>query len=118
MAEETADAAYVLPRAMMATVALNGLLGLVANITLCYCIGDIEEVISTRTGFAFIQVFYNTTQSLAVTNTMVAIIIILSCFCTITMMAASSRQLFAFARDKGVPFHHLFARVSRSMVAI
>jgi choline transport protein len=28
-----------------------------------------------------------------------------------TNMATASRQLFAFARDKGVPFHNWFARV-------
>ena len=43
---------------------------------------------------------------------MVSILVILSQFCAVTNMATASRQLFSFARDKGVPFHNYFEKAS------
>ncbi|KAI7361466.1 hypothetical protein KC336_g21822, partial [Hortaea werneckii] len=103
MAEELQDAAYTLPRVMTLATFANGLMAFVMLIAICYCIGDIEAVLSTPTGYPFIQIFYNITGSLAATNAMTAFIIILSASSCITIMAGSSRQLFAFARDDGLP---------------
>ncbi|KAI7235503.1 hypothetical protein KC330_g4243 [Hortaea werneckii] len=89
----------------------NGLMAFVMLIAICYCIGDIDAVLSTPTGYPFIQIFYNTTGSLAATNAMTAFIIILSASSCITIMAGSSRQLFAFARDDGLPFSKWVAHV-------
>ncbi|RMZ05201.1 hypothetical protein D0864_02535 [Hortaea werneckii] len=111
MAEELQDAAYTLPRVMTLATFANGLMAFVMLIAICYCIGDIEAVLGTPTGYPFIQIFYNTTGSLAATNAMTAFIIILSASSCITIMAGSSRQLFAFARDDGLPFSKWVARV-------
>ena len=32
-------------------------------------------------------------------------------FCAVNVLTTSSRQVFAFARDKGIPFHTFFSRV-------
>lgn len=104
MSEELQDAAYQLPRTIMRTSVINGALGLVAVITMCYCIGNTSEVVNTPYIYAFIQVFYNSTGSKAATSAMTAIILVMVTFCCITMMASASRQLFAFARDGGFPF--------------
>ncbi|OQO00905.1 hypothetical protein B0A48_13594 [Cryoendolithus antarcticus] len=112
MAEELQDAAYVLPRIMVIGVVFNGLLMFITCIMICYCIGDLETVLTTPTGYPFIAIFYNATQSFAATNTLTAIIIILCILSNITIMAGSSRQLFAFARDGGVPFSRWVSHVS------
>lgn len=111
MAEELQDAAYSLPRVMTLATFANGLMAFVMLIAIYYCIGDIDAVLSTPTGYPFIQIFYNTTESLAATNAMTAFIIILSASSCITIMAGSSRQLFAFARDDGLPFSKWVAHV-------
>ncbi|KAK4574910.1 hypothetical protein LTR86_000759 [Recurvomyces mirabilis] len=111
MAEELTDAAWTLPRVMTVATVLNGALMWIMLITICYCIGDAESVLTTPTGYPFIQIFYNTTDSLAAANTMTALIIILSACSCITVMAGSSRQLYAFARDHGVPFGAWVAKV-------
>ena len=69
-------------------------------------------VLTTPTGYPFIQIFFNSTKSYAGTNAMTAIIIILSVFSNVTVLAGASRQLFAFARDEAVPFSHWLAYVS------
>jgi len=104
MAEEIKDASYALPRSMLWSIAVKGALGLVMTITICFCIGDVATVLTTPIGYVFIQMFYNTTSSLAATNAMSAIVIIVAFFSVITIMASASRQLFAFARDDGLPY--------------
>ncbi|KAK2877814.1 hypothetical protein FQN49_001171 [Arthroderma sp. PD_2] len=111
MSEELRNASKTLPKAMMATALFNGSLGIIMVITFCYTIGDLESVLATPTGYPFIQVFYNATMSKAGATAMTAIMTSLSIFCGMTNMATASRQLFAFARDKGVPFSRHFQKV-------
>jgi choline transport protein len=68
-------------------------------------------VLTTPTGFPYIQIFYNTTGSLSSTNAMTSLIIVLGFFGNVTVMAGSSRQLFAFARDEGMPFSGWISKV-------
>jgi len=74
-------------------------------------IGNLNTVLNSPTGEPFIQVFYDTTQSNAGTCVLTALLIIVSFFGCVDNVAAASRQLFAFARDKGVPFHRWVAHV-------
>jgi choline transport protein len=114
MSEELQDASKTLPRAMISTVAFNGVLGFVMLITFCFCLGDIDSVLSTPTGYPFIQVFYNATLSKRGATAMTSIMIVLATFGGMTNMATASRQLFAFARDQGLPFSGFFSSVSVS----
>ncbi|KAI4191057.1 MAG: hypothetical protein L6R41_000372 [Letrouitia leprolyta] len=115
MSEEVEDASRTLPRSIMWSVYLNGAMGLIMAITMCYCLGDLQEVVKTDTGYPFIQVFFNVTKSYAATNIMTTIIIITLTACCISEVATSSRQLWSFARDKGIPFSDWFAYVSPTM---
>ncbi|KAL8636513.1 MAG: hypothetical protein Q9226_009246, partial [Calogaya cf. arnoldii] len=100
MAEEVRNASKTIPRIMLATMAFNGALGFVMLVTLCFCVGNLEEVLETKTGYPFIQIFYNATPQGA--TTMVSILAVCGQFAGVTAMATASRQLFSFARDKGV----------------
>ncbi|KAK3632377.1 hypothetical protein LTR56_016391 [Elasticomyces elasticus] len=126
MAEELVNASFTLPRILLWATVVNGAMAFVMLVTFCYCIGDLESgnpldtywlpireqssrpMMRTRwltpQSNPQIQVFYNSTQSLPAANAMTSLIIILSACSNITVMAGSSRQLFAFARDSGVPF--------------
>jgi amino acid transporter len=68
-------------------------------------------VYSTKTGFGYLVVFYNATGSYAGASAMAAIVIIVIIFCSTTMLATTSRQLFAFARDRGMPGSSWLAHV-------
>ena len=112
IAEEIKDASETLPKAMMSAVGVNGVLGFVMVVTLCFTMGDINSIIKSPTGYPFIQIFYNTTQDYAATNTMTAILIVTLTASTITEVATASRQLWSFARDRGLPFSSFFVYVS------
>lgn len=113
MGEEVRDAAHVVPRAMMWTWVGNGLLGWIMTITFCYCVGDIESVLTTPLGTAFMQVFLNATKSKAATTVLTVLMLTIATFACVAVMATNSRQLFAFARDNGVPFSKTFSKVSK-----
>lgn len=112
MAEELRNASKTLPRAMIATMLINGALGFVMLVTFCMVLGDPDNVLSTPTHQPFIQVFYNTVQSKAGATVMTCIIIVTIGCGVVNNIATSSRQLWAFARDKGVPFSGWFSVVS------
>src|ERR1700710_1978072 len=100
---------------MFTTIIFNGILGFIMLITMCYCLGDLDAVFSspvTAIGVPFIQVFANGVKSNAGASVMTAILIVLSTVGCVTNSAAASRQLFAFARDRGVPFSNYFSFVS------
>ena len=96
----------------MSGVAVNGTLGFLMVITLCFTLGDVSSVLATPTGYPFIQIFFNTTQSYAATNVMTTIIIVVLTSSVISEIATSSRQLWSFARDGGFPFSPIIATVS------
>ncbi|KAJ5645398.1 hypothetical protein N7507_011409 [Penicillium longicatenatum] len=112
MSEEIKDASETLPKAMMSSVAVNGVLGFIMLVTLCFTLGEVDKVLDTPTGYPFIQIFYNTTGSLAATNAMTAVLIVTLTASTITEVATASRQLWSFARDEGIPFSSFFAYVT------
>ncbi|KAI6806520.1 hypothetical protein KC342_g18946, partial [Hortaea werneckii] len=70
MAEELYDASITLPKAIMWSVAPNACLGILVILTLAFCSGNIEEVLQTRTGEPFVQIFYNATGSKAASSVM------------------------------------------------
>ncbi|KAF2719257.1 amino acid transporter [Polychaeton citri CBS 116435] len=113
MSEELQDASKMVPRCMLWSTFSNGLLGLVMLIVYSYCIGNnFLGVTETKTGYAYIQVFYNATHSYAGANAMASIIIIVLIFCSTSILTATSRQLFAFARDGGFPFGKTLAKIN------
>ena len=95
---------------------MNGTLGFLMVITLCFTVGDVNTVITTPTGYPFIQIFFNTTQSYSATNVMTTIVIVVLTSSVISLMATSSRQLWSFARDGGLPFSRIIAIVSREFI--
>jgi len=93
-------------------VILNSVLGFIMVVTLCFTLGDATQIVTTPTGFPFIQVFYNSTQSYSATNVMVTILIVTLTSSAISEVATASRQIWSFARDNGLPFSGFLSYVS------
>jgi choline transport protein len=112
LSEELKDAAWVLPRAMVATALVNYALGFIMTVTIMSTLGDdIPGLLTTPLGQPWIQVLLNATESRVGTSILTAVLCLLLLFCAINQITTSSRQLFAFARDKGLPFSDFLARV-------
>lgn len=100
---------------MIIGTVVNGGLGWVMIITLCFCLGDLQSVLSSPTGMPFIQVFLNATNSTAAATAMTVFVLIPMIVSNLTAVSTASRQCFAFARDSGLPFSHWLSRVSREV---
>jgi amino acid transporter len=111
MSEEIKDASLTLPKAIMWAAGLNGSLGFVMIITFCFTLGNVLDIIATPTGYPFIQVFFNVTNSHAGASVMTAILIINIISACISTVATASRQTWSFARDRGLPFSSFIAYV-------
>jgi len=105
-------------RAMMWATLINGMLGCIMMITFCFAVGDnLQDILDSPSGIPVIQLLYNVTGSKAGTVVMSVVLLILNYFSTITTIASSSRQTWAFARDKGFPFSDWLAHVSPGRIA-
>ncbi|KAJ5554290.1 hypothetical protein N7513_004249 [Penicillium frequentans] len=113
MAEEVANAATVIPQAIITGMTLNSLLGFSMMLTILFCLGDVKSVLDSATGFPFIQIFYNSTHSYAGASVMTALIIVLTMACSIGITATASRMTWSFARDHGFPFSHYLKKVNK-----
>ena len=100
MSEEIRDASRILPLAMIWTLVLNGIAGLIMSITFAYCLGPFQASLRPPYFFAFIGTFYTATESDAGATAMSCMIIIVTLCSAITNVATGSRQMFAFARDQ------------------
>jgi len=113
MSEEIRDASLTLPRAIMWSAGINGSLGFIMTITFCFTLGNLTSIIESPTGYPFIQVFYNSTNSNAGAAIMTAVVIVNITSACISTVATVSRQTWSFARDKGLPFSGFISHVSR-----
>jgi len=111
MAEELENPARYVPIAMVGSVAINGTLGLIYCIVLLFCLGDLDDLLATTTGFPFMQLFLNSTRSTAgatILSLMVSLIAVAGAFAG---LISTSRTAWAFARDGGTPYSKYLAHV-------
>ena len=112
LAEELQDASKQLPRAMIVASGLNYIIGFVMLIVLVFVLGDVQKVLETPTGQPWVQVLWNATQSKVPVIIFTALICFFLIFTAINSSVCVSRQIFAFARDGGLPYSEWIRKVS------
>jgi hypothetical protein len=157
LSEELQEAAWVLPRSMVTSAAVNYTLAFLMLISKCPCAelkkrtyltdnerpaaflitkgGDVEQLISTPYVQPYVQIvgnrfklaagrisswfsrsqFYNATQSIPAASALTALVFVLIMFGIINQVTTTSRQLWSFARDGGLPFSAFLSRVQPGM---
>jgi choline transport protein len=103
LAEELKDSSKNLPKAMIYYAVVNYSIGFIMILAFMFVIGDVTSVLNTPTMQPWIQVIWNATNSKAGTIIMTALIVFFFIFGAVNTNTTSSRQLFAFARDGGLP---------------
>lgn len=112
MSEEINNAAIVVPRAMVFSIGLNGLLGIGMLIATLFSLGDIETILSAP--FPFMAIFEQAVANTGGASAMAAIITVLMICALIGFVASGSRMTWAFARDQGLPGWRYISMVSIS----
>ena len=111
MSEEIKRPSMNVPRAMVFSILLNGVLGFGILIAALFCLGDVEAVLSTSTGYPFMAMFQQAVGSTGGSLTMAALITILCICATISFVATASRMTWSFARDRGTPGWKMLSKV-------
>ncbi|KAK4966989.1 hypothetical protein LTR66_012008 [Elasticomyces elasticus] len=111
MTEEIKDARKQAPRAIIMSVWVGAVTGFIFLIAACFCIGDIAAVATSTTGVPIIQIFYDSTQSVAGASCLSMLLIVIDIACANAMTAEGGRAVYAFARDRGLPFSDLWSKV-------
>lgn len=112
MSEEVRNASKSVPRAMLTVFVANFALLFPMILTACYHIPDMEAALADDTAYPFIHVLRQSMSRAWVTVVLVVTVGLLVCS-NITFLTATSRDLYAFARDQGLPFSGWIARVDR-----
>jgi len=112
MTEEMKSASKEAPKAIILSVILGAVTGFAFLLTLCFCIGDINETANTTTGVPVIQILYDSTGSKAGTCVLASMISVIVIVAGNNLIAEGSRSIYAFARDHGLPFSGFLSRVS------
>lgn len=111
LAEELKNSAWRLPRSMLLTAISNYITSFIIVVTLIFCLGDLNSVTSSSTGQPYIAVVLNATQSVTATKILAIIVLILVVSCSVNGVTTTSRQLWSFARDGGLPFSPWLSQV-------
>ncbi|KAI1173213.1 putative GABA permease [Nemania sp. FL0916] len=118
MSEEIQSAAIVVPRSLIFSILINGLLALAILLGLLFCITDLSDALaaSQTLFYPFIEVFYTSTKSVAGAAVMASIVLILGIVSAVGAYASASRLIWSFSRDKGLPLSKHFVKLSNRML--
>ena len=115
MSEEIQNAANIVPKSIVLSYFYNGLLGLGMILAMLFARGDLSTLENPPSGYAFIEIYYQATHSVAGTAVMASFILIMQFCATISVQTSASRMLWSFSRDMGVPGWNVLRRV-RSLI--
>ncbi|KAF8130357.1 amino acid/polyamine transporter I [Boletus edulis] len=111
ISEEATNATTAVPWAIVSAVSIASLLGWAINISLTFCMGtDLTSLISSPQPMA--QIFLN---SFGQTGTLViwSFVVLVQYMMGSSLVLATSRQTFAFARDGALPLSSILYRMNR-----
>lgn len=106
MSEEVQNSRHALPRAIFWTIALNGALAYAMVVTILFCMGPMEDVLTSA--YPMFTILQNTTGSTSVTTAMICGLLLISLSATLGSIASVSRLTWAWARDGGLPRYFSF----------
>lgn len=112
MSEEVRDASKTIPRIMLINFVINMVITFITLLTFCYQIVDIQVALDDKTGYPGLWVIRQS-MSLPWLNVFLTVVLILEIFGELAYFAAVNRDLYAFARDSGLPFSTWLAKIDQ-----
>ncbi|KAF9457969.1 amino acid/polyamine transporter I [Collybia nuda] len=112
ISEEARNAPRAVPFAIISATVISSTLGWIVNIIVALYIGnDLESIIGNPIGQPMATIFYNSVGKEG-TLAIWALIIITLWMTGMDYLMVGSRQLFAFARDHGLPFSGILYNIN------
>lgn len=110
MSEEIRNASTVVPRVIVGSLLVNGVLALLTLLSVLFCIGNLEFVLEFPS-LPFIAVILQGVGSKGGATVMVAFVTVLIIFAAVSFVATASRMTWSFARDRGLPGWRYLSKV-------
>lgn len=104
------------PRSMIFSVLLNGVLSFPMLVCVLYFAGDLAEVTASGSQFPFVGTLMNAIRQTGPVTVLAIVPIILGGCVTIAALASTSRLMWSFAREQALPGWRWLRRVSRHLV--
>lgn len=111
MCEEVREPATQVPKAMVYTIILNTGAGLLFMIPLLFVLPDIDGLLALSSGQPVPSIIKSAVGSAGGAFGLLVPLLVLAIICGIGCTTASSRCIWAFARDGAVPGSHLWKRI-------
>lgn len=110
--EETVDAKRSVPRGIIQSVLWSGIIGLVLEVAIIVAIPD-QPKAAAQGANVFLDLLTNLPVATPVKDLLYVGIVVSNYLCAMAALVATSRMIFAFARDGGLPGHKVFRHVSK-----
>ncbi|KIW25121.1 uncharacterized protein PV07_10785 [Cladophialophora immunda] len=110
--EEISEPEIKAPWAISLAMICTYVLGWLFNIVLCFCMGDAAEILASPIYQPVAQIFYNSLGKGASIFFTVSAFLILQFVCW-TATQALARTVFAFSRDRLIPFSKVWTIINR-----
>ncbi|KAJ5219695.1 hypothetical protein N7468_008899, partial [Penicillium chermesinum] len=111
MSEELRQPDIRMPRIIVQSILIDGILAFIFLLVILFCIGNVDEALNPRFIFPSIGLFREATGSVRAATIMQAGISVIGMLSSIGVVTSVSRLTWAFARDGGLPFSAYFAHV-------
>ncbi|KAJ9601875.1 hypothetical protein H2200_013624 [Cladophialophora chaetospira] len=109
--EEVGNPTVVGPQIMIGCVLIGVFTGFIYLSVLLFVSKDVENVISSTAG-PMLQIFYDATSNKAGSVCLLVFPLVCLLFAGVSIMTTSSRMVYAFARDGGLPASRIFSKVN------
>ncbi|KAG2110118.1 amino acid/polyamine transporter I [Suillus clintonianus] len=113
ISEESSNAATAVPWAIVSAIGIAAILGWAINVSLTFCMStDLNFLLGSPIGQPMAQIFFNSFGQNG-TLALWSFVVLVQYMMGSSMVLASSRQTFAFARDGALPFSSYLYRMNR-----
>ena len=112
MSEETRSASMGAAWGMVMSVVVSVVFGFILLVALTFTVPD--DAKASAAGTYIVTYIWQTAMSTHWAETLLFVAIVAQFFCTIASTTSASRMMFAFSRDRAVPGHQLWRRVSKA----
>src|SRR5438034_1666504 len=112
MSEETRQASIGAAWGMVMSVVVSVIFGFLLLVAVTFVVPDDKG--AAGAGLFVVQYIWQTSMGRKWAEFLLFIAAIAQCFCTIASVTSASRMMFAFSRDRAVPGHQFWRRVSKA----
>ncbi|KAF3902522.1 hypothetical protein ABW21_db0204684 [Orbilia brochopaga] len=115
MCEEVRHPSTQVPKAMVGTIVLNTICGLVFLIPLVYVMPDLAELAALASGQPLPTIIKSAVGSAGGAFGLLIPLMVLAIICGVGCTTASSRAVWAFARDGAIPGSNLWKQINHKL---